>query len=262
MMNRLCRLLFYALLAAAISLAQTISGFISGTVTDPSGAVVPGAQVKLTNDANGLQRGGVTSETGGFSFVSVQPGTYSLSVEHTGFKSYRRRGMALSANERLPQDIQLEVGAAAEAVNVEARAATVQTNSAERADTVTNQQYETLPLKGRDFMGLLKLLPGVVDTNKRESPTNNSLSGLNISGNREGTYNLTLDGVTNLDAGSNTGPYFEPSADSVAEVHVLLSNYQAEYGRNSGGQINVVTKSGSREYVTPILWISSRCSAT
>ena len=248
MLKRICKVFLIGLIAAAISPAQTISGFISGTVTDPSGAVVPGAQIKLANEANGLQRDGVTSESGGYSFVSVQPGTYSLSVEHTGFKTYRRRGIALSANERLPQDIQLEVGAAADAVNVEARAAAVQTNSAERADTVTNQQYETQPLKGRDFMGLLKLLPGVVDTNKRESPTNNSLSGLNISGNREGTYNLTLDGVTNLDAGSNTGPYFEPSADSVAEVHVLLSNYQAEYGRNSGGQINVVTKSGSREY--------------
>ena len=118
MLKRICKVFLIGLIAAAISPAQTISGFISGTVTDPSGAVVPGAQIKLANEANGLQRDGVTSESGGYSFVSVQPGTYSLSVEHTGFKTYRRRGIALSANERLPQDIQLEVGAAADAVNV------------------------------------------------------------------------------------------------------------------------------------------------
>ena len=241
----------FALLVAVFASAlcgQTISGFISGTITDATGAVVPGAGVRLTNDANGQTREAVTNESGAYTFTSVQPGTYTIAVEHTGFKNYSRRGIVLSANERLPQDIQLEVGTASEAINVDARTVAVQTTSAERADTVSTQQYETQPLKGRDFMGLVKLLPGVVDTNKRESPTNNSLTGLTISGNREGTYNLTLDGVTNLDAGSNTGPYFEPSADSVAEVHVLLTNYQAEYGRNSGGQINVVTKSGSREY--------------
>ncbi len=248
MSKRFSSILLTAVIFPAILSAQTISGFISGTVKDASGAIVPAAQVRLTNNANGQQREAFTNDSGDYAFTSVQPGTYTLVIEHPGFKSYNRRGIVLSANERLPADVQLEVGGAAEAVNVEAHAATVQTSSAERADTVTTQQYDTQPLKGRDFMGLVKLLPGVTDTNKRESPTNNSLSGVNISGNREGTYNLTLDGVTNLDAGSNTGPYFEPSADSVAEVHVLLTNYQAEYGRNSGGQINVVTKSGSRQF--------------
>ena len=246
--RQIARILVVACVLTGSVAAQTVSGFISGTITDPSGAVIASAKITLISELNGGRRDTTSNDTGDYTFTSIQPGSYTLSVERTGFKRFHRTGIVLTANERLPQDIQMEVGGTNETVRVEAHGDTVQTNSSERSDTVTTQQLSTLTLKGRDFMGLLKLLPGVSDKNARESPTNNSLTGLNIQGNREGVYNLTLDGVTNLDAGSNTGPYFEPSADSIAEVHVLLTNYQAEYGRNAGGQINVVTRSGSREY--------------
>jgi hypothetical protein len=229
-------------------LSQTVSGVITGTVKDQTEAVVLNAGLTLINEATGARRNAIANEVGQFSFNSVQPGPYTLQVEHSGFKTFRRTGIVLTANERLPIEVRLDLGATAETVRVEAQGAPVQTASAERAGTVTATQLSTLMLKGRDFMGLLKLLPGVVDTNQRESPTNNSLSGLYIQGGRGGTYNLTLDGITNLDTGSNTGPYFEPSMDSVAEVKVLLTNYQAEYGRNSGATINVVLKSGSKDF--------------
>ena len=243
-------LLWGAVLTSSLSfaLAQTVSGVITGTVMDQTDAVIVGASLTLINEATGVRRTASTNEVGLYTFNSVPPGLYTLQVEQSGFKTFRRTNINLTANERLPIDVKLELGTTAETFRVEAQGATVQTVSAERSGTVTAVQLETLQLKGRDFMGLLKLLPGVVDTNPRESPTNNSLSGVNIQGGRQGSYNLTLDGITNLDTGSSTGPYFEPSADSIAEVKVLLTNYQAEYGRNSGATINVIMKSGSRDF--------------
>jgi len=94
----------------------------------------------------------------------------------------------------------------------------------------------------------LKLLPGIVDTQNRNAPGWNNLSSVSVNGGRTGTLNLTLDGVSSLDTGSMTGPYLAPSIDAVAEIKVLLSNYQAEYGRSSGGTINTVIKSGTREF--------------
>ncbi len=129
-----------------------------------------------------------------------------------------------------------------------AEAARVQTQSSERSGLITQEQIKEVTLKGRDYMGMLKLLPGVVDTANREAPGWNNIGGLAINGGRNNTINLTYDGVTNLDTGSNTGPFLAPGLDSIAEIKVLTSNYQAEYGRSSGGTINVITKSGSRDF--------------
>jgi hypothetical protein len=233
---------------ASIASSQTVSGVIGGGVKDQSDAVVVSASVKLTNEATGIRREAATNEVGLYSFTSVQPGSYTLEVEQSGFKTYRQTNINLTANERLPIDVRLEIGATADTVRVEDQGAAVQTASAERAGVVTADQLETLMLQGRDFMGLLKLLPGVVDTRVRDVAGSSNLAGLNIQGGRAGTNNLTLDGITNLDTGNNTGPYFAPSMDALAEVKVLLTNYQAEYGRNSGATINVVMKSGGRDF--------------
>lgn len=244
----LAALVFAIILWIPAVYGQTVSGSIAGTITDPGDSAIAGARVQLVNSSTGSSRETLTDTAGGFSFQSVQPGSYSLAVEYTGFKTYRRTGIELTSSERVPVEIRLELGATTESVNVVAQGARVQTLSSERSGVVTSSQLSTLLLKGRDFMGLLRTMPGVVDTNARESPTNNSLTGLSIQGGRQGTYNLTLDGVTNLDTGSNTGPYFQPSMDAIAEVKILMTNYQAEYGRNSGGAINVVMRSGSRDF--------------
>jgi hypothetical protein len=228
---------------------QGLTGQISGSVADASNSVLPGATVAVRNVGTQTLREITTDSSGSFVITDLLAGTYELTVSLGGFKTYRQQGISLSANERVAlRTIVLDVGQLAEVVSVTAEAARVQTQSAERSGLITQRQLETVALKGRDYMGMIRLLPGVVDTAGREAPGWNNLGGLNINGGRTATINLTYDGVTNLDTGSNTGPFLAPGIDSIAEIKVLTSNYQAEYGRSSGGTINVVTKSGSRDF--------------
>ena len=121
----------------------------------------------------------------------------------------------------------------------------MQTQSGERSAVITADQIENIGLRGRDFMGTLKLLPGVVDTSAREAPGWGSVAGMTINGMAQ--FNFSYDGVTNKDTGSNNNNYAAPALDSIAEVKVQTSNFQAEYGRTSGATIVVVTKSGSQQ---------------
>jgi hypothetical protein len=229
--------------------AQGLTGQLSGTVVDASGSVLPGANVNVKNAGTQVTREVVTDANGGFVVTDLLAGTYDVTVSLTGFKTHVQTGVILSANERVAlRAMALEVGQLAETISVSAEAARIQTQSAERSGVITQEQLKEVTLKGRDYMGMLRLLPGVVDTQNREAPGWNNLGGLSINGGRNNTINLTYDGVTNLDTGSNTGPFLAPGLDSIAEVKVLTANYQAEYGRSSGGTINVVTKSGSRDF--------------
>lgn len=229
--------------------AQGLTGQISGTVTDQGGGVLPGATVTVKNTGTNATREVTTGGEGTFVVPDLLAGTYEISVAMSGFKTYHLTGVNLSANERLAlRTIALQVGQIEEAVAVTAEVTRVQTLSGERSGLITQEQLKEISLKGRDYMGMLRLLPGVVDTQNREAPGWNNLNGLSINGGRNNTINLTYDGVTNLDTGSNTGPFLAPGLDSIAEIKVLTSNYQAEYGRSSGGTVNVITKSGSRAF--------------
>ncbi|AMY08375.1 hypothetical protein LuPra_01575 [Luteitalea pratensis] len=229
--------------------AQGLTGQIAGTVADSSGSVLPGATVTIKNTDTQISRETTTDDTGAFVVTDLLAGTYEVTVALTSFKTAVQTGLVLSATERLGlRQIVLEVGDLAETVSVQAEAARVQTNSAERSGLISQEQIKEVALKGRDYMGHLRLMPGVVDIANREAPGWNNLGGLSINGGRVNTINLTYDGVTNLDTGSNTGPFLAPGLDSIAEIKVLTSNYQAEYGRSSGGTINVITKSGSRQF--------------
>lgn len=235
--------------AAGSARAQGLTGQLSGTVEDASGSIMPGANVTVKNTGTQVTREVTTDASGAFVVTELLAGTYEVTVSLEGFKTYVQTGIVLSANERVAlRTIRLEVGELSEMVSVRAEAARVQTLSGERSGVISQEQLKEVTLKGRDYMGMLKLLPGVVDTQNREAPGWNNLGGLSINGGRNNTINLTYDGVTNLDTGSNTGPFLAPGLDSIAEIKVLTSNYQAEYGRSSGGTINVVTKSGSREF--------------
>jgi len=226
-----------------------LTGQISGTVVDSSGAAVPGASVTIRNAATQLSRDVTTDTSGTFVGVDLLAGKYDVTVSLTGFKTAVQNGVVLSANERLAlRPITLAVGSLEETVAVTAESAVVQTQSSERSGVITQEQLKEIALKGRDYMGMLRLVPGVIDTQNREAPGWNNINGISINGGRNNTINLTYDGVTNLDTGSNTGPFLAPGLDSIAEIKVLTSNYQAEYGRSSGGTINVVTKSGSRAF--------------
>ena len=243
------RVLAFVALFPAVLFGQGLTGSITGTVVDPSGNVIPGAGVELTNQATAARRAATTDAVGSFVFTQLLPATYAVSVTHPGFKKFERAGIALTATERVVLgQVQLEVGQVTETVTVTAEAARLQTQSAERSGLISSGVFEKVSLKGRDYLGLVALLPGVIDTRNREAPGWNNIGGITINGNRGGTINLTLDGVSSLDTGSMSGPYLAPSVDAVSEIKILLTNYQAEYGRSSGGTINAVIKGGTKEF--------------
>ncbi|MGH9626896.1 MAG: carboxypeptidase regulatory-like domain-containing protein, partial [Bryobacteraceae bacterium] len=243
------KVLLLAAASAGVAFTQGLTGSISGTLFDQSGSAVPGADITLTNVATSQTRQTKSQANGDFVFTQLLPGTFRLSVTASGFRKYEQTDIVLTATERVVLGrIDLELGDVTQTIQVTAETARLQTESAERSGLISTDQTQNVPLKGRDYMGLLKLLPGVVDNQNRNAPGWNNLSNISINGNRTGTVNLTLDGVSSLDTGSMTGPYLAPSIDAVAEIRVLLTNYQAEYGRSSGGTINTIIKSGTREF--------------
>src|SRR5262245_38720863 len=229
--------------------AQGLTGQISGSLTDSQGGVVSNAKVEVINEETAQTRSATSDSEGNFVVTQLLPATYSLVVTAGGFKRFEQKGIVLTANERVAvRKVTLEIGDLNQTVTVTAEAPNVQTESAERAGLISEEQIQNIALKGRDYMGLVRLLPGVVDTANREAPGWNNLVGVTVNGSRSGTLNLTLDGVSSLDTGSQLGPYLAPGLDAIGEIKVLLTNYQAEYGRSSGGTINVVIKNGEREF--------------
>ena len=249
-----CRILLAiaALVALGGSLnmvqAQGLTGQISGTVTDSGGGVLPGATVTVKNAGTNTTRETVTGSDGAFLFPDLLAGKYDITVTVNGFKTYEQKGITLASTERVAlRAIALEVGGLAETVTVQAESVQVQTTTAARSGLITRENIDDIALKGRDFAGMLKLLPGVIDTTNREAPGWGSMGGLSING-RSGGFNFSYDGVTNKDTGSNSGNYAAPALDSIAEVRVQTSNFQAEYGRSSGATITVITRSGTKDW--------------
>jgi hypothetical protein len=243
-----CLFFLAALLAAESLPAQSISSSIVGSVRDPSGLSVPGARVTLTQVATGVKREISTSQQGDFVFSTLPAAEYSLMVVAGGFKTLEKLGIMLSASETLSVGaLELTVGGTVETVTVTAQGSSVQTASSERSGTIVGSQVENLLIVGRNVMDLLDLMPGVVNT----SGVNNSLASenyLNVQGNSQRANNVLMDGVSLADtAWSLTMNVYIPM-DTVNEVRVLLSNYQAEYGRYSGANISVITKSGTRDF--------------
>ena len=227
--------------------AQGLTGQISGTITDTGGGVMPGATVTVKNVGTNLVRETVTGADGAFVITNLLAGTFDLSVTVQGFKPYSQQGIVLGATDRVTlRPIALEIGGLSEVVTVQSESVKVNTTSGERSATITASQIEDIGLKGRDFMGSLKMLPGVIDTSARDAPGWGSVGGMSING--QTSFNFSYDGVTNKDTGSNSGNYAAPALDSIAEVKVQASNFQAEYGRSSGATITVVTKSGTRDF--------------
>ena len=226
------------MLLHGLLLAQNTAGSISGVVQDAQGAVVPNARVTLTNQAQGaVARDVATSQEGTFAFTPVLPGTYTLTVEAVGFKRYVQSGLKLDVNDKLGLPvITLEVGATSEAVTVEANAVQLQTVSAERSGVVTGRQMIDLALNGRNLTGLLKTVAGAnVDTN-------------NFNGQRTDQMNYTVDGQLVIDSGVNALTVQRINVDAIAEFKVSSNSQSAEFGRNSGAQVQVVTRSGTRDF--------------
>src|SRR5262249_29536293 len=146
----------------------------------------------------------------------------------------------------------LEIGEVGDTVSVTAEAASLQLASAERAGLIAGSQLNQIAIKGRDLFGFLSTLPGVINTNGNGGGSQTmdvgAIGGLSLNGNRNGSTNIAVDGVTALNTGNNTNLMYEPNLDSIGEVKVLTSNYQAEYGRMGGGQVLIITRSGTRDF--------------
>ncbi|MBV9083145.1 MAG: TonB-dependent receptor [Acidobacteriaceae bacterium] len=249
------RLLLTTLLVPLLARAQNTSCALSGSVQDPSGAPVPLVSVKLTDEANKFVRTTATTNDGYFSFPDLTPATFTLTIEMQGFKTYEQKGIGIDAGEtRSLQTITLQVGQVSESVTVNAAPVAVNLATGERSGTLTGDQLDHIALRGRDIFDAVSLMPGVVDTTDgRDAPSPTSIGGIYIMGGRNDSKNMTLDGVTNLDTGSNGSVHNMPSMDSVAEVKVLMSAYSAENGRNPSS-INVITKGGTSEFHGQAAW--------
>src|SRR5665213_2549383 len=241
-------------LCAGVS-AQTVTSSLVGTVVDQQDAVVVAVPVSLTNAGTGQVRQAVTDSLGSYRFVNLDPGTYNLTVKAPGFKSATKTGIEVVAQETHNAGrTSLQVGNAAETVTVTADAAQIQLASSEKSATVDSRDLQDLTLKGRDLFGYPRLVPGVIDTSgSRDVTSHGAISGMNINGSTS-ALNFTVDGITDMDTGSNTSVQFEPNLDSIEELKVLTSNYAAEYGRNSGGMITAVTKSGTQQFHGTAAW--------
>ena len=240
------RFLFALLILTTPALSQTSSGTITGRVFDPTGNSVPNAEVMLKNEGTRDARSTVTAIDGGFVFTSVQPAKFTLTVQAGGFKQYQQRGLVLSASERLSAgNIELTVGATSDSITVNAETTPVQTTSQERSALLNDKQVATLVTRGRDFVSLLRVLPGVVGGGGSETLGN--LGTPTIQGVRSEYNSINLDGVASNPRGFGTIDT-PVNLDAIAEVKVLQSNYQAEYGKSAGSVINAVTKSGTREF--------------
>jgi carboxypeptidase family protein len=227
--------------------AQGLTGQIGGTITDSAKGLLPGATVTIRNEATSTTVTAVTDSNGDFLITNVIAGTYSLTVSLSGFKSYAAKGLVLTATERLSlPPIAMALGGLTETVTVQAESPRIQTQSGERSAVITAGELEDIGLKGRDFMGALQILPGIVDTRNREASGWESVSGMSVNG--QASFNFSYDGVTNKDTGQNGANYAAPALDSIAQVKVQSSNFQAEYGRTSGATIVVVTKSGTSKF--------------
>ncbi|MDT7603354.1 MAG: hypothetical protein QOF61_1351, partial [Acidobacteriota bacterium] len=239
------------LLGGMSASAQTNVGRISGTIKDASGAVVPGSTITVTNAATNLVRTATTDADGFYTVTNLPVGTYVVSADSSGFKRAEQSGVAVTADARLTIDLALDTGQVSETVLVATSVGeTVNTTSGEVARVVDSQQVQNLALNGRNYIQLLSLIPGVAQTtdDQLELSTSLATNQQSINGNRGQMTNMTVDGGTNLQSGSNASQINNVGIDFIQEVKIQTANFSAEYGRNSGAQVNVVTRSGGNEF--------------
>jgi len=239
--------ILFLLSAGVAALAQGTASRVTGTVSDPSGAVVPGATVTLTNEGTSVAFTAETTDSGTYVFDSVQVGIYTVTVEKQGFKRFISTTNQVNVNQPATVDVALEVGGLEDTVQVVASAELVQTSSSGNfGNTVEERTLETLPIvgvRGRNPLALINLQPGVVSGA-------NSGGGVHVHGSRDRAFNFTLDGIDINESsagGSNFTP-LRPNPDSLTEFQVVTGNFTAELGRSSGAQVTLVTRSGTNDF--------------
>jgi outer membrane receptor protein involved in Fe transport len=255
-LSTLVLLLMLACLSAVPLAAQTFRGTILGTVTDPNGAVVPGARVMAKNVGTGIQRGTFTDADGNYTISELPIGTYEVSVEQSGFQASRVTNVVVEVSSEKRVDVALLVAGADTVVTV-AEAAQVETTNNTLGGTITGKAVSDLPINGRDFTKFLVLVPGATGDPSGATDSPGSFGLFSANGNRGRSNNYLLDGTDmndgyrNLPAINEAGVFGTPATilpvEAIAEA-AILSNFEAEYGRNSGAIVNLVTKSGTNEF--------------
>jgi hypothetical protein len=238
--------------------AQTTSASVSGSVKDSQGGALPGATVTLTSRTQGNTLTASTDGEGRFVFAIVRPDGYTLKVTMQGFKTLERANVVVSANDKLSTGIlSLQVGDMSEEISVLSRVTELQATSGERSFTLESEALKNIANNGRMLFNFANLVPGAVQqgTSGTESA---SMSGFTVNGQRPNSNNMTIDGVANLDTGDNGGNMATTNIDAVAEFKLLTNAYQAEYGRAVGGQLQVVTKSGTQSFHGSGYWYGRR----
>ncbi len=239
-----CLVLTFSLVALY---AQSDLGSIAGFVKDPSGASVPNAKVTVRNQS-GLERQATTNESGNYTVTNIPPGLYTVTVEAAGFKKFESRSNKLDPSSQLGLDASLAVGAATETVEVSATAVTLQTESASVQKLITREQIDALELNGRNPVGLASLVPGARGGNLAGLNFAFGQGPSNFNGSRNPENLITYDGAPATRTRSNGTSLGSADVDSTSEVQILTAAYAAEYGRTSGAQIRIVTKSGTSSF--------------
>ncbi len=243
-------------LVPAVAGAQVTTADLVGTVRDGSGSIVPGVTVTVTNEATGVTRVTITSDSGTYSFTALQPGLYRLAAELAGFRKMERTGVELQVNQRAQIDVELAVGLVTESIKIEGGPPLLETQSSVLGTVIQERQVQELPLNGRNFVQLATLAPGVSGAGSGMRGT--IMSGtrpddlrpgteLFVNGNRENSNNYLYDGIDN-NTRLTLVIVMRPNVEAIKEFKVQTNLYSAEQGRNPGGQINVVTKSGGNTF--------------
>src|SRR5256714_3586436 len=239
---------FMLALTVVAGFAQSTGGRMIGRITDPTGAQVAGAAVTVSNEATGVASSTTSNDSGDFSLLQLPVGTYQVKVEHAGFKQNLRKGVTLEVNQVLTLDTVLQVGAKEEVVTVTGEAPLVDTTSTQLGAVVNEQSVVKLPLNSRDTYQLLQLQPGVQGVGGSDLFFGSNQAGaVSVNGGRGRSNNFSVNGGDGNDLFVN-GPAIQPTPDSIQEFRVLSNTFDAEYGRNSGSVINVVTKSGTNAW--------------
>jgi len=235
------------LLSAFLAFGQSDNANVSGVIKDATGAVLPGAKVVLSNDS-GLIREAVTNESGVYSIPTVPPGTYTIVITATGFKKYESTGNKIDPSVPANISATLEIGAVTETVEVKATMTALQTESGAVGKIVEGKQLQDLQLNGRNPIYLALLKPGVRGSSLASFAYSMTTGGMRINGAREQDNLITYDGAVAVRTRSNGTSIGAADLDQTAEVQILTAAYGAEFGRSSGGQIRIVTKSGTSQF--------------
>lgn len=235
------------LLPSEMASAQSTTGSVYGTVTDSTGAIVPGIVITITNVETGKAQTALANDSGEYLFPTMEPGNYAVSASQPGFKSVTQKGIALSANQNIHANFVLEIGSTSDTVTVSADTTLVDTRGSQLAETIEKERIQDLPLNGRNAYDLATIVPGVSTYNQDSAIGSRTGANFSINGLPTRDVSYYLDGAYDTGIFQNGGNIL-PNPDALREFRLLTSNFDAEFGRSPGGVLNIITNSGTKAF--------------